>query len=369
MYSKQLADQWKELIVGQDHAIDKIVPYIVRYKAGLNSTSRPIGNFFLLGPTGTGKTRTAESLAEVLHSDERKILKVDCAEFNLEHETSKLVGAPPGYLGHKDTQPLLSQNRINGVASTNCDISIVLFDEIEKANPAFWRLLLGVLDKATLRLGDNNTVSFEKAIIFMSSNVGAKEMYDSVYQSFGFSKPVDDPALNRSFEKIGAVQMGKKFPPEFPNRLDETITYHMLDEVSLTAITSLEIKKVQNQILNRLGVRTFHLVYGKDVIDFFTHEGTSTKYGAREIKRTITRHLWNPLSDQFVDEKIKPGCHVYCRVENDKIIWDVKSPQFVIGDDGKITYNDVEVVNGVCSMCKQIPGGCNNRQGCPYEKA
>lgn len=162
--------------------------------------------------------------------------------------------------------------------------------------------------------------------------------------------------MNRSFEKIGMVQMNKKFPPEFPNRLDETITYHMLDEPTLTLITQLEIKKVQDQILNRLGVRTFHLVYGNDVVKFLTQEGTSTQYGARELKRIITRHLWNPLSDDFVDEKIKPGCQVRCRVENQKIVWDIEPAPFIIGTDGKITYNDVEVIDEICTACNQSPG-------------
>jgi ATP-dependent Clp protease ATP-binding subunit ClpA len=366
MYSKQLADQWKELIVGQDHAIDKIVPYIVRYKAGLNAASRPIGNFFLLGPTGTGKTRTAETLAEVLHKDEKKVLKIDCGEYHLEHETAKLIGAPPGYLGHRDTQPLLSQQKINAAASDKCDISIVLFDEIEKAHTSFWRLLLGMLDKASLRLGDNQTVSFEKSIIFLSSNIGAKQMYDSMNHKLGFGGPTVN---DRSLEKISTMEMSKKFPPEFPNRLDETITYHMLDEAALLAITELEIRKVQIHILNRLGVKTFHLVYGKDVIQFLMERGTSKQYGAREIKRQITRHLWNPLSDDFVDGKIKPGSHVYCRVQDEKIVWDVQLPPFVIAEDGSVSFIDTHQapLEGLCGVCgADTAGMCGNREDCPY---
>jgi ATP-dependent Clp protease ATP-binding subunit ClpA len=309
--------------------------------------SHPIGNFFLLGPTGTGKTRTAETLAEVLHNDEKKLLKVDCGEYHLEHETAKLIGAPPGYLGHKETQPLLSQPRVNAVASEKCDISIILFDEIEKAHASFWRVLLGVMDKATIRLGDNQTVSFEKCILFLSSNVGAKEMSDMFLTRMGFP----GATANQSLEKIGASAMSKKFPPEFPNRLDETITYKTLDDAALTAITTLEIKKVQNQILSRLGVRTFHLVYGKDIIQFLTERGTSKQYGAREIKRTLARYLWNPLSNDFVDELIRPGCYVYCRVENDAIVWDVQEPKFVIGPDGNVIFNDGEVPPPICGDC------------------
>ena len=241
--------------------------------------------FFLLGPTGTGKTRTAETLAEVLHNDEKKVLKIDCGEYHLEHETAKLIGAPPGYLGHKDTQPLLSQTRINAVASEKCDISIILFDEIEKAHVSFWRLLLGLLDKANLRLGDNQVVSFEKSIVFLSSNIGAGEMNDMLLHRWGFPVATTSDVDHAIIEKIGAKQLQKKFPPEFPNRIDETITYHVLEHPDLLAITALEIKKVQNQILHKLGVRTFNLVYGTDVIESLTKEGTSAvQYGAREIK-------------------------------------------------------------------------------------
>lgn len=336
-HTQLLASQWKELIVGQDHAIDRIVPYIVRYKAGLNAPNRPIGNFFLMGPTGTGKTRTAETLAEVLHKDERKVLRIDCQEFHLEHETAKLIGAPPGYLGHKDTQPLLSQARINGVASEKCDISVVLFDEIEKAHSSFWRLLLGLMDKAIMRMGDNQTVSFEKCVVFMSSNVGAKAMQAAIRNNFGFPKPTKNLALDR----IGINELQRKFPPEFPNRVDETITYNLLNDDDLYTVTSLEIKKIQNQILHRLGVRTFFLNCGEEVIRFLAEKGTSPMYGARELKRTITRYIMNPISDDFVVEKIKPGSHVNCYVKGDQIMWDISEPEFTVAEDGSITFNDI----------------------------
>ena len=132
--------------------------------------------FLLLGPTGTGKTKTVEALAEVLHGSEKNVLKVDCGEFQMEHEVAKLIGAPPGYLGHRETQPMLTQQKLNAVTSEKCSLSLVLFDEIEKAAPSMTRLLLGVLDKGVLRLGDNSTVNFEKSLVFLTSNLGAREM-------------------------------------------------------------------------------------------------------------------------------------------------------------------------------------------------
>ena len=171
-----LAARLNELLIGQPEAVDTILPYIHMHQASLSPDGRPIGVVLLLGPTGTGKTRTVEALAEILHGSAKNMLKVDCGEFQMEHEVAKLIGAPPGYLGHRETQPMLNQAKVNSVASDNSDISIILFDEIEKAAPSMTRLLLGILDKATLRLGDNTSVNFEKCIIFLTSNIGAKSI-------------------------------------------------------------------------------------------------------------------------------------------------------------------------------------------------
>src|SRR5437764_10532382 len=173
-------------VVGQPAATRVIVPYIQMFQAGLAPEGRPVGIFLLLGPTGTGKTKTVEALAEVLHGSQKNLLKVDCGEFQMEHEVAKLIGAPPGYLGHRETQPILTQQKLNSVTSEKCALSIVLFDEIEKAAPSMTRLLLGVLDKATLRLGDNTAVNFEKSLVFLTSNLGAREMLKEITPDFGF---------------------------------------------------------------------------------------------------------------------------------------------------------------------------------------
>jgi len=341
MKSTQVADEWKELVIGQNHAIDRISPYINRYKAHFNAANRPIGNFFLLGPTGTGKTRTAETLAKVLHADESRILKIDCGEFQLDHEVAKLIGAPPGYLGHKDTLPLLTQARVNAAASEKSDISIILFDEIEKASPAVWKVLLGILDKATLRLGDNQTVSFEKAIIFLSSNIGALEMA-SARSLIGFQR--DTPQSAKHIESIGKTAINKKFPPEFPNRIDEIITYKTLDRETLRAITAMEIRKAEHHIVSRLSLHTFHLVYGDDLIELIAGEGTSDQYGARELKRTLARLLMNPLADAYLDDEIMPGGRVHIKIVDCKVTWTVEPSSYKILGDGSIEFVDSDPV-------------------------
>src|SRR5579871_5242800 len=245
-------------VVGQPAATHVIVPYIQMYQAGLAPEGRPVGIFLLLGPTGTGKTKTVEALAEVLHGSEKNVLKVDCGEFQMEHEVAKLIGAPPGYLGHRETQPMLTQQKLNAVTTEKCNLSLVLFDEIEKAAPSMTRLLLGVLDKGILRLGDNSTVNFEKSLVFLTSNLGAREMLREINPDFGFQSASgggtrDD--LSNKLQGIALVSVRKKFSPEFINRIDHVITYRPLDAESFSAITDHEIAGLQNHVNTRLGSR------------------------------------------------------------------------------------------------------------------
>ena len=173
-------------VVGQPAAMQYIVPYVYMFQAGLAPEGRPAGVFLLLGPTGTGKTRTVEAIAEILHGSAKNLVKIDCGEFQMEHEVAKLIGSPPGYLGHRETVPMLTQQQLQAVTSSQCALSLVLFDEIEKAAPSLSRLLLGILDKALLRLGDNTTVNFETSLIFFTSNLGAREMMREIHPEIGF---------------------------------------------------------------------------------------------------------------------------------------------------------------------------------------
>src|SRR5712672_1451317 len=207
--AEDLEASLRRKIVGQDEAIEQIVNIYQTYLAGMSSPGRPIGNFLFLGPTGSGKTRLVEAAAETLAGDARAVIKIDCAEFQHSHEIAKLIGSPPGYLGHRETHPLLSQEVLNQYQTETMKLSFVLFDEIEKASDSLWNLLLGVLDKATLTLGDNRKVDFSKAMIFMTSNLGAAEMGSIMARKFGFgSAPLCDdsncsPALTAKLARTG----------------------------------------------------------------------------------------------------------------------------------------------------------------------
>jgi ATP-dependent Clp protease ATP-binding subunit ClpA len=307
-------------LVGQPAAIAAIVPFVQIYRAMLSPEGRPAGIFLLLGPTGTGKTKTVEALAEVLHGHAKKLLKVDCGEFQMEHEVAKLIGAPPGYLGHRETQPWLTQQKLNAVSSEACDVSLLLFDEVEKAAPTMTRLLLGILDKAALRLGDGTTVNFEKTLIFLTSNLGAQIMAKELNPDFGFESlmPRKESDQNRRLESIGMAAVRKQFSPEFVNRIDVVVTYKPLSSDALAAILDQEVRQLQDHLDRRLGERTFRLEVPLRARRFLIERGTSKEYGARELKRTMQRQLIEPLASMITGGEIGPGGRVRAEVNSRK---------------------------------------------------
>ncbi len=308
----ELVQLLSQKIVGQPEALKFIVPYIQMFQAGLSPEGRPVGIFLLLGPTGTGKTRTVEALAEVLHGSDKHFLKIDCGEFQMEHEVAKLIGAPPGYLGHRETQPILTQQKLVGVTSERNDLSIVLFDEIEKAAPSLTRLLLGILDKATLRLGDNTTVNFDRSLIFLTSNLGAREMIRELHPNFGFQSGGErrTSEVSSKLESIALAAVRKRFSPEFINRLDAIVTYQPLNADSLGAILDQHIAELQQHVNTRLGARCFSIEVTPESREFLLRKGTSAEYGARELKRTVHRSLTQPLATLVASGQIDPGCQV-----------------------------------------------------------
>lgn len=278
----------------------------------------------MLGPTGTGKTRTVEALAEVLHGSPKKILKLDCGEFQMDHEVAKLIGAPPGYLGHRETQPFLTQQKLNGATSEGCNLAVLLFDEIEKAAPSLMRLLLGILDKATLRLGDGTTVSFEKTLIFLTSNLGAREMGRELHPEFGFEALTARQGAHdtRKLESIALAAVRKSFSPEFINRIDAVVSYQPLDALAIAAIFDLQMMELQDRIKSRLGQQAFHLEVAPKARRFLIQKGTNEEYGARELKRTLQRDLIQPLASLIAAGEINPGSRIRAELSprKDKLV-------------------------------------------------
>jgi len=308
--ARKLQSDLKQRVVGQDEAIQQIVDIYQTHLAGMSSTGRPLGNLLFLGPTGSGKTRLVEATAESLVGDARAVIRIDCAEFQHSHEIAKLIGSPPGYLGHRETHPLLSQETLNQHNPGGLKISFVLFDEIEKASDALWNLLLGILDKASLTLGDNRRVDFSRALIFMTSNLGASEMSSILRPNLGFAareSSATDERLAGKISRAAVEAARRKFTPEFINRLDKLVVFHPLGEKELSRILTLELNMVQQRIFQSASALPFVFSVSEEAREFLLQEGIDPKYGARHLKRAIDRHLVHPLSNLIASDQIRGG--------------------------------------------------------------
>jgi ATP-dependent Clp protease ATP-binding subunit ClpA len=298
-------------VVGQERAVRRISSLYQIYLSGMASPGRPIGNLLFLGPTGSGKTRVVEAAAEILFGDFKAVIKIDCAEFQHSHEIAKLIGSPPGYLGHRETPPLLTQEAIDQYHTDKLKLTFLLFDEIEKANEALWQLLLGILDKATLTLGDNRRVDLSKAIVFMTSNLGAIEMSEFISGGIGFAPPsstaVQETELDQKIYKTALEASKKKFSPEFMNRIDKVVVFRTLQSEHLQKILDIELGMVQDRILNSRGEGKFIFKCTPKAKEFLLKEGTDLKYGARHLKRALERHLVYPLSNLVATNQVSLG--------------------------------------------------------------
>jgi len=306
----------RKRIVGQDQAIQQIIDVYQTYLAGMSSPGRPISNLLFLGPTGSGKTRTVEALAESLVGDAHAVLKIDCAEFQHSHEIAKLIGSPPGYLGHRETHPLLSQEVLNQFHTDKVKLSFVLFDEIEKASDALWNLLLGILDKATLTLGDNRRVDFSRAMIFMTSNLGASEMASIMRPNLGFAagemeraraNGIVDQQLTDKATNAGMEAARRKFTPEFINRIDRVVVFQPLAIEALRKILALELNMVQQRVFSTAQTLPFVISVSEPAKEFLLSEGTDLKYGARHLKRAIDKNLVHSLSNLMASGQVRGG--------------------------------------------------------------
>ena len=321
-------------VIGQGDAIDSLTSVYQKCMAGLTDQGRPLGSILFLGPTGVGKTRAVEAMAEVLYKDPRACLKIDCAEFQHSHEIAKLIGSPPGYLGHRETQPVLTQEAVNQWHTATHQISLVLFDEIEKASDALWRLLLGIMDKAVLTLGDNRRVDFSRALIIMTSNLGAHDMQTALTGGMGFTPgvvAVDDKLMSKQSE-IATGAARRKFDPEFMNRIGHTVVFKSLSESDMRQILEIELGYVQQRIMAIPALNASFVFHASDRFkDFLIHEGYEPKYGARHIKRAIEKHLVEPLSNLMLTQQVCFGDCVNIEMLSDQV-------KFVL-DDRSIILN------------------------------
>ncbi|HYE13174.1 MAG TPA: AAA family ATPase [Pyrinomonadaceae bacterium] len=325
-------------IVGQERAVRRMSGLYQIFLAGMNPPNRPVGTMLFLGPTGSGKTRVVEAAAEVLFGDQNAVIKIDCAEFQHSHEIAKLIGSPPGYLGHRETSPMLTQENLDRFHTEDTRLSLVLFDEIEKASDSLWQLLLGILDKATLTLGDNRRVDFSKTMVVMTSNLGAREMSELITGGIGFApakgeKNPNDTEVDQKIYRTAVEAARRKFSPEFMNRIDKVVVFRSLKEHHLKQILELELQAVQDRIMKGAGTKfVFHC--SDAAKDFLLDEGIDFKYGARHLKRAIERFLVYPLSNLVATEQVGLGdlVHVDMNEGGTKLTFSKRSGGALITD-------------------------------------
>jgi ATP-dependent Clp protease ATP-binding subunit ClpA len=304
----EFGDALRAKIVGQEEAVQAMVDLYQVFCAGLNSPGRPIGSLLFLGPTGSGKTRIVEAAAEILFGDRRAVIKVDCGEFQHSHEISKLIGSPPGYLGHRETHPLITQEELSKSHTEKLQLSFLLFDEIEKANDALWQLLLGMLDRATLTLGDNRRVDLSRTVIFMTSNLGGVEITELMHGGMGFIQPEDMPVtgLDVKVARTAVEAARRNFSPEFMNRLDKIVVFHPLNREQLAEVLRIELGQVQQRILDTANGQILFRVTDAGR-EFLLCDGTDKRYGARQLKRAIERHVVFPLANLLATGQVQAG--------------------------------------------------------------
>ncbi len=296
-------------VVGQDAAVDAVLELYQIFLVGMSAPDRPVGNLLFLGPTGSGKTYVIEVLAEALFGNPHAFIKVDCAEFQEHHEIAKLIGSPPGYIGHGHTQPILTEEALTRWQTDKLKLTLLLFDEVEKASEALWQLMLGILDKASLTLGDNTHVDLSHCLIFMTANVGAPEMSKLAEGGLGFAAqaPMKDASLDEKIDRIAVEAARKKFSPEFMNRLDKVVVFKTLRPDQLELILDLELAKIQKRIAGAVGQNHFTFRCTPEIKQWLLREGTDPKYGARHLKRMIEKNIVYGLANLVATGQVKAG--------------------------------------------------------------
>lgn len=309
-----LEQKLHDRVIGQDQAVESISRAIRRSRAGLKDPNRPIGSFLFLGPTGVGKTELSKALAEVQFGDENQIIRIDMSEYMEKHAVSRMIGSPPGYVGHDEGGQLTEKVR-------RTPYSVVLFDEIEKAHPDVFNILLQILDDGRLTDSKGRTVDFKNTIIIMTSNVGASTIRRE--KVMGFSTAKGEDAAKNEYEKMKENIMGElknRFRPEFLNRIDDIVVFHSLSKEDIGKIVKLMTKEV----VNRLKEMNINLDISNEAVDLISKEGTDLEYGARPLKRAIQKQLEDELSEAILKGDVKKGSDVLASVIDDKIVFNAK---------------------------------------------
>ncbi len=349
--AKEFEDKLSALIVGQERAVRRVSGLFQIYLAGMNNPQRPLGTMLFLGPTGSGKTRVVEAAAEVLFNEPHTVVKIDCAEFQHSHEIAKLIGSPPGYLGHRETSPMLTQENLDKAHTEDTKLTFVLFDEIEKASDSLWQLLLGILDKATLTLGDNRRVDFSKAIVIMTSNLGAREMSEMISGGIGFAptktdKAREDNEIDTKIYRTALEASKRKFSPEFMNRIDKVVVFRSLKEHHLSKILDIELNAVQDRITESAGTK-FVFECTDAAKAFLLGEGIDLKYGARHLKRSIERFLVYPLSNLVATQQVETGDFVHIDFDDEKrtLTFRKQAGKMIVSDYVEETTDEEPLMN------------------------
>lgn len=370
----EFEDKLSSRIVGQERAVRRMSGLFQIYLAGMNNPSRPIGTMLFLGPTGSGKTRVVEAASEVLFNDQYSVVKIDCAEFQHSHEIAKLIGSPPGYLGHRETSPMLTQENLDKAHTDETKLTFVLFDEIEKASDSLWQLLLGILDKATLTLGDNRRVDFSRTIVIMTSNLGAREMSDMISGGIGFMPTKTDQAkedneIDTKIYRTALEAAKRKFSPEFMNRIDKVVVFRSLKEHHLRQILEIELRSVQDRITESAGTK-FVFECTTEAKEFLLSEGIDLKYGARHLKRSVERFLVYPLSNLVATEQVETGDYVLVDfdAEKDMLTFMKQSGKLIIADTpGEFSDDNEPLISadavGLPLPTSQVAAGMSKSKG------
>ncbi len=302
----------KQKIIGQDNAVEKIANTIRRSRAGISDPNRPIGSFIFLGPTGVGKTELTKTLAEFLFNDSKALIRVDMSEFMEKHSVAKLIGAPPGYVGHDESGSLTETVR-------HRPYSVILFDEIEKAHPEVFNILLQVLDNGRLTDGKGRTVNFKNTVIILTSNIGAEHI--DRMEKIGFIDNTNEAKQYDEAKKNIEKSLKDHFRPEFLNRLDDIVIFDMLDRDSIRKIVEIQMEEVRG----RLELRSINLKWNVAVLDYLAKNGYDSHYGARPIKRIIQNKILNQIAQLIINQSVNDGDTVSVSVKNEQFTFDIKS--------------------------------------------